>query len=404
MESKETRKSHDADDNLDKRFGSLNIGRDLETGIWEGTKGVPKNIDIILAVDLNSRYPAAAFIAPCLGYFRCTTLSVLEAMSESKRASFASFKYDPDASKSSQFGPEWTKDFLSHCKALLRLKLGKSLEYLRLQVSLTTRSDTSDRDKAMLAKAAEDAGFCTKDTVQIIPTVEAVTIEAIWDYLASCTNGAPKFENGDNILVVHYDGEVADIQSYSISLPATARGSTEFRVQMTEMACGETVDWGKMVDKQFTQWMQNEFGNSFLELPAKDTGPNSQFMLEFAKVRREYKVKPSGLYSFPLTLKNPPDHAPYDADRHICQVQDSLMEMFFRSAADSLYESLARHHNTVRTNNMSINKIIFTGIPGNSPYAEQQLIEWGTTWTGILPRGSQALPARLGRYYRVEST
>jgi hypothetical protein len=53
---------------------------------------------------------------------------------------------------------------------------------------------------------------------------------------------------------------------------------------------------------------------------------------------------------------------------------------------------------------MSINKIIFTGIPDNSPYAEQQLIEWGTTWTGILPRGSQALPAGLGQYGRVEST
>jgi hypothetical protein len=110
----------------------------------------------------------------------------------------------------------------------------------------------------MLAKAAEDAGFSTelskqKPAVQIIPTVEAITIEVIRRNLASDTHGVSKFENGDNILVVHYDGGVADIQSYLISLPAAVKGCEEF--QLTEMACGETVDCGKMVEKQFTQWM-----------------------------------------------------------------------------------------------------------------------------------------------------
>jgi hypothetical protein len=408
MESKKTGKSYDVDDNLIDRLNNLGVGSALQTGISGETTGL-NGTDIILAVGLTYRYPTAAFIAPCLGFFKCTNLPVLTGLSQSKKAYFVSSKHDPEDLKFGQFSPKWTKNFLSHCKSVLQLKLGKSMDFLRLQVSFTTRKDTSDLDKLLLAKAAEETQFSTHTTrVQIIPIIEAVTIEAIWKCLAS---GAPKFKNGDNILALHDDGEVIDIQSYSISLPATVEGSNKFQFQMTEMACGETLNWGKLVDQQFTQWMQNKFGNSFLQLSEKDTGPNSRLMLEFAKVRRGYQTQSGGVYNFPLTLRQPPDHAPYDSDCHICQVQDSQMEMFFRSAADSLYRSLTKHHNRVSNNSIRINKIFLFAPPDNSRYMEQQLLEWGSSWTDILPRitlvsstgRAAGFAARLRAYFRVES-
>ncbi len=136
---------------------------------------------VLLITDLNSRNPTAAFSAPSLGYPHSKFLPALKAMSKAREAFLTSTKSGPSSSQSSHSSPDWTTEFLSYCYTLLELELGSSLENFKLQISFTARRDASDRNKAMLLEAVKNAGFIisTGDAVRVVPTVEAVAIEAV---------------------------------------------------------------------------------------------------------------------------------------------------------------------------------------------------------------------------------
>jgi hypothetical protein len=54
-------------------------------------------------------------------------------------------------------------------------------------------------------------------------------------------------------LLLHYDGDVAEIQSYAVSWAETDGKSAESRLRLEEIAYGDTVDCGKLVEDQFTR-------------------------------------------------------------------------------------------------------------------------------------------------------
>ncbi len=125
-------------------------------------------------------------------------------------------------------------------------------------------------------------------------------------------------------MLLHYDGDVAEIQSYAVSWAETDGKSAESRLRLEEIAYGDTVDCGKLVEDQFTRWIEESFGNSVSNLSAK-TFANEQLMAEFTEVRRNYKIDQKSLYHFPLIPQNPPYKAPYDSHSHACQVNVEVL-------------------------------------------------------------------------------
>lgn len=206
-----------------------------------------------------------------------------------------------------------------------------------------------------------------------------------------------------NILVLHYDGDVAEIRSYSVSRTDTAEKSTGSRLRLEEIVYGATVDCGKLVDHQFTHWIEKSFGSSVSNFSANNTGTNAQLMAEFAETRRNYKIEQSNLYEFPLTLQNPPRGAPYNPSRRVCNVRDSEMQEFFGPAIDSLLKTLHNHHARLGPKSKAIDQVIFMGVDHISPYVEDLLKDWGIG-VGLLNTNIQAFPVTLGRYSRFETT
>lgn len=386
-----TRKASDSDDSSVLEFKGLQI-EDLLRGYGDLSRSAedsPRPAEVVLAVDLNSGYPTAGFQAPSLGYPEITTLPAFERLLDMKEAQARDTKqfysksqvryFDPDGPKSRQLDHHWKRNLLRHCLRLLQEKIGARLDNARLQVYITARSDVSDYDVATLLKTAKAAGFNTTNgqAVQVVPTPEAVAMAAVKHYLTLSDSSPPKLKYGNNILIVHFDGDLMDIQSYSVS-----PGSTETGFRMEGLAAGQTVDCGEMVDEQFTRWLRETFGSSFLQLSPIYTSPESQLMVDFAKTRRRYQPKAQPIYFFSLVLENPPPGSPYDPSRHDCQVQDSQMKEFFDSATKKIWESLDDHRTEVGESK-NIDKIVFAGKKGVSSYVEDQVRDWGES-AGIL--------------------
>jgi hypothetical protein len=391
----------------DKGKEPINVGSNRGAGFHfdgDAGRGASEPPDILLVVDLNSGNPTAAFNAPALGYSQSRFLPAFKALSKEREAFLTSTKSGLSSSQFINFGEEWKKDFLKHCKTLLQSELGKPLENFNLQVLVTARGDALDRNKAMLLEAVKDAGFIirTDDAVQIFSTVEAATIQLVRRHLTlSHNSNNPK--DSHNILVFHYDGDVAEIQSYSVSWTDTAGKSTESQLRLEEMVYGDTVDCGKLVDHQFTQWIEKSFGSLVSNLSANNTGTYAQLMAKFTETRRGYKIEQSDLYEFPLMLQNPPRGAPYDSSHRICNVRDSEMQEFFEPAIDSLLKTLDDHHARLVSKSKTIDQVIFAGADCISPYVEDLLKDWGIG-VGLLNTNIQAFPVILGRYARFETT
>jgi hypothetical protein len=368
----------------------------------------PKPAEVILAVDLNSGYPAAAFLAPSLGYPQLTPLPAFEKMSKAREAELLTSRsfsqYDPDGSKSGQLGRDWIRHFLALCLRLLRERFGDNLANIRLQISLTARSDISDWEVAVLVKTTEAAGFSTiaDHAIQVVPISEAAAIAAVKRYLYIGGPESPRLKYGDNILLLHFDGDMLDIQSYSLSA-----GSTKAGFRMEGLAAGQTINCRKMVDEQFIKWLEATFGSSFSRLSSRDTDRGSRLMSEFTRVRRKYDAGVDEVYNFPLILTNPPRGSPYDSGRCNIQLQDSQMEDFFETATTTIWDKLHDHRAKIGKD-ININKIVFAGEKNVSPYVENHILDWGES-TGILTAQTniQVFQARIPSsmdYLRFELT
>jgi hypothetical protein len=369
-----------------------------------------KATDILLVVDLNSRYPTAAFNAPSLGYSKYKLLPPLEATPESRYPLLGSSESSPSSSRHRKSSLDSTKDLLSHCQTHLQSELGKPLKNFKPQVFFTARGDASDRSKHILSKAVKDTDsfISTEDSVQIFPTIEAITIEAIFRQEAlnlkndsSYQVAAPRTKT--NILVLHFDGDVAEIQSYSVSWTAPIGKFDEPRLRLEEIVYGETVDCGKLVDRQFDRWIQKSFGNSISNISARKFGIEGRLMTEFAEARRYYKMDRKDMYGFPLTLRNPPNGSPYDPRRHVCQVQDYEMQKLFEPAMDSLLKSLDNLQARLGEKKTAVDNVIFAGVKGISPYVEDHVKDWGVG-VSLLHTKVYASTITLARYMRFEST
>ena len=363
---------------------------------------------VLLVVDLNSRNPTVAFNAPSLGYSEYKFLPALKAMSMTREAFLTSPKSDLSSPRLSQWSSDWTTDFLSHCRALLRSEIRRPLEDVILEFSFIARGDASDRSKAMLLGAVKAAGFkiSTEDAIQIFSTIEAVTIEAIREHVtkrfhdcSSYLGGAPKVDY--NILVLHYDGDVAEIQSYSVSWKAMTGKFADSRLRLEEIAYGETVDCGKLVDNQFTRWIEKCFGDPVANASTNNMDTNEGLIAEFGEVRRNYKPGQKDRYILPLTTHGASRNRKNQVSQ--VQVQDSEMLGFFEPAMDSLLRSLDDHHARVGQKKKNIDEVIFAGTKDIAPYVEDHLKDWGIG-VGLLDTNIQAFAMTLGRYNRVEAT
>lgn len=336
--------------------------------------------DAILVVDLNSREPLAAFIAPSLGFPKPTFLPVFKSMSKAQEAYLTGSKYDMDSKHSNQFSQEWTKALLSHCQTLLVQELGKSLEKINLQVSVTSRSDASERDKFLLLQAAQDAGYKAPQ-LQLIPTVKAVAIAAFRGYgereddIGTYSRQRETWKLGDNVLAICHNGDVIDIQSYSFSSAAVIEKSVEPRLKLEEIVSGSAVHSRRLAEQQFIKWLENVFGKELLE--SRSLEPEGRLMSAFARAVQDYEPRKHEEYKFPLKIPSPGGNAPYDSDNNCCVVPDSKMQEFYKSTIDSLLDVLDDNQTRMGNREKAIDKILFAEPGGLSPYLKDYVTNWG---------------------------
>jgi hypothetical protein len=375
---------------LDKLYTDsvLEHSRNAEHGQGEDEE-VFKLPDAILVIDLNSREPMAAFVAPSLGISKPRFLPVFKTMSKAHLLYLTESKYDLESGSLNQVNREWTKELLSHCQRLLLEELGMPLERINLQVSLTSRSDVSERDKFLLLQAAQDAGYQAPQ-LQLIPTVKAVAISGFIshgageDDIHAETLKREIWRFGDSVLVICHNGDVIDIQSYSISRGPIVDKSVEPRLKLEEIVSGSTVESRRLAEQQFTAWLEKSFGKSFLP-GTKGLEPEGQLLSAFAEELRGYEPKRQKHYKFPLIISSPADDAPYDPLDNCCVVPNSKMREFSMSAIDFLLESLEDNYTRIQNKKKKIDKILFAEPKSCSPYLKDFVTDWGSGM-GILSR------------------
>jgi hypothetical protein len=158
---------------------------------------------------------------------------------------------------------------------------------------------------------------------------------------------------------------------------------------------GRSIDFEKIVDKQLNDLTVSRHGSSFV--------PDRKSMLEFAKVRREYQPGQTSVYNFPVPRNCVPSTEKLKPYVDYCEVKDGEIQELFEPALDSFLESLEIHYRQVCKRKKGIDKIIFSGEMGISPYVEDSVKDWGIG-AGILSTNIQLFPIMLGRYIRHEST
>jgi hypothetical protein len=337
--------------------------------------------DVIVVFELNSKEPMVAFVARSYGFPECTFLPAAKTMLKTK-----DLKPDRsfEGSKSGYVSHEWAKELLSHCRNLLQWELGVSLTELKVQVSFIYRTDASERDKLMLLQAAKDTGYQVP-LVRIISVTDVMTVAVFTnggglgyhvdtDQIA----GTERLMLGNTILTICFNGDIVEIQSYSLSLAATKEKSMDRRLRLEDLVSGDSVDCQKLAEDRFKQWLQEAFGNSFQELAStNDIGPTGKLMTAFSEARRNYVPKKSAYYDFPLKFPRSLHGVPYNPLTQTCQVSDAKMREFCEPVIDSVLHKIEDHYSRIKSKKNTIDKILFAGPAGISKYLEGHVKEWG---------------------------
>ena len=350
--------------------------------------------DITLAIDISGWRPAAAFIAPSFGFTQCRFLPVIESMSKAKESSLTR----RTQARSHKTELHWATEFLQHCHYLLESELGRPLKGMSRQISLTTQGDASEGAKAALLKAAEASGFITSSegAAVIVPAIEALTVGAVMDHLISTPSSGlstPTFQirPGDNILTIHFSGDLINMQSYSVSRTEANDDALGDRVILEETICGCVVNCGKIIDNEFIDWCKK----SQKDHQSSDFQPYSTLMVQFAEFRRNYEPEKQNHFQLIPASNNTP--------RQPWRLSDQSMSKLFQPGMDFLISSLDKQLNDTLGKSKTINQILFAGLENASPYLEWHVKDWGIG-AGILNTDIRAFPAILGSYWRVDAT
>ncbi|KAH6723219.1 hypothetical protein BKA61DRAFT_663953 [Leptodontidium sp. MPI-SDFR-AT-0119] len=350
----------------------------------EGAKDLDSRHSILLVVDLNSRNPVAAFTAPSLGYPKAVFIPALKMMSKMTEKSLLGTDSGHFKPAASYADIDWTTKFLSCCRTHLKSAISIPLEDVIMEFSFTARSDVSDRSKAMLVEAIRAADFKvrTEDVVQIIPSIEAVTIDTVRCLLATHSDSPPlrhdlKPRMKYHILVLHYDGDVAEIQSYSVSGDPRTKSDISksdtpgFRLK--ELVYGQTVDHGKLIDYHFKHWLKEHHPTLNPSTPKDRT--DGGLLDDFASLRRTYNPGQKDWHHFSVAKQVRKDKSETQISE--LWIEDKHMNQFFGQATDSLIQNLDDHHDRVSQIRNSFDEVIYGGPKGSSRYVEAALKDWG---------------------------
>ncbi|KAL5329911.1 hypothetical protein ACEPPN_003431 [Leptodophora sp. 'Broadleaf-Isolate-01'] len=232
----------------------------------------------------------------------------------------------------------------------------------------------------MLVEAIRAADFKvrTEDVVQIIPSIEAVTIDTVRRLLATHSDSPtlrhdlePRMKY--HILVLHYDGDVAEIQSYSVSGDPKTKSDISksdtpgFRLK--ELVYGQTVDHGKLIDHHFKHWLKEHYPTLNPSTPKDRT--DGGLLDDFASLRRTYNPGQKDWHHFSVAKQVRKDKS--ETEIFELWIKDKHMNQFFGQAMDSLIQNLDDHHDRVSQIRKTFDEVIYGGPKGSSRYVEAAL-------------------------------
>jgi hypothetical protein len=341
--------------------------------------------EAFVVIDLNYTEPMAAFIAPSLGIQKPLFLPAFEEMSKAREAFLGVTKPGFEDKKVSGEDLPWTTQFLVHCRDLLQGKTGYELDMSKVQVSLTTRSDVSEIDKVKLLRAAKDVGFKVPQ-LHVISTVDAVVVAAFLrsggfkQQEDSRNRQSDGLKIGNTVLVICYDGDIIEIQSYSLSLAAQNKKYDEPRLRLEDIVSGNIVDCKQLAEQKFINWLRESFDSrnqpQMLEA-ANDMKPNGKLLSQFAKERQNYSYKKKPFYEFSLNLPRGSYGSAYDSARQMCRVPDAKMHNFCDSPVKSFLNNLDEHYSRIQNKKTNIDKILFAGKNHVAGQLDDYITDWG---------------------------
>lgn len=164
---------------------------------------------------------------------------------------------------------------------------------------LTVPATWSDQAKKATRDAAKLAGFGTRpgDQIYMITEPEAAAVAALSDLVEEGVPDQVKagdgskfsdtlfpqagFSNISSVLVNDCGGGTVDMNTYIIK-------STK-PLTFEELVVGQGGRIGSTyIDRQFHHWMSSMFGPDFDNLDPRRIGPNSKFMQEFERLKRNF--------------------------------------------------------------------------------------------------------------------
>ncbi|OJD36554.1 hsp70 family protein [Diplodia corticola] len=247
---------------------------------------------------------------------------------------------------------------------------------------ITVPAIWSDAAKDATRSAALDAGFGSRqfDKVNIIPEPEAAALAALKPHLVSAS--IDPIRPGENVLVCDCGGGTVDITTYTILNVAP-------RLQFQELCVGVGAKCGSTsIDRNFNQWMVDEFGHAYTCLSQKKRGAGSAFMRSFEAQKKSFGSKLLGrgdqkYIEIDHLAMDLPSSSRYDSDEAVVNLTWHDMKSFFDPVIRDIIRLVTTQAEQAKKKNHKINRLILVGGFGDSDYLNELMQIWCTQTNSI---------------------
>ncbi|KAK4609911.1 Heat shock protein 12B [Fulvia fulva] len=247
-----------------------------------------------------------------------------------------------------------------------------------LEFYFTVPAVWSDKAKSDTLRAAQKAAKMAKLKVHhdsqlfLIREPEAAAIATI----SSLTFGGStqQIKAGDSILICDCGGGTVDVTTYEIE-SITPKLSFKGLVVGTGGKCGSTY-----IDRGFIKWMEQKFGDAYMNLSWQKRGPASRLMKDFEGHKRDFgnSQDPDKYYKMQCFMRDAEDSKYYDDDGVVRIYNEDLRKLFDPVVAMiiGLIESQLEAEKRQKKGKVTIKTIILVGGFGDSVYLNDKLREW----------------------------
>ncbi|PLB52486.1 actin-like ATPase domain-containing protein [Aspergillus steynii IBT 23096] len=257
------------------------------------------------------------------------------------------------------------------CSTLQQKLEVETLDGFHLEFRFAVPAVWGEDAKDLFFGAVRGAGFTSRigasqveHSCQILREPEVVMAKVL-TYRAHLPTQSVLVQAGDGVVVCDIGGGTVDITSYNIS-SVRPRISYDQLTEYTGGLCGATA-----VDRNFHQYLQGIFGESFQSIPLVERTPGSAFMSAFEDAKHSFSSHVPRPHRLPIRIPfSATDPQVYDQHRGELILAHHTLRSFFQPVVRAI--CLLLHQQIIAANakagDFKINRIILAGGLSQSQY------------------------------------